>query len=584
MSERVGGGSFDRWDGDEAARGPAEPSGYGYYQATPPPPPPPVPPQAPPGFGAAGLPPVTSGLEPASDGPMFDLTPVTILAGPGGEPRGRRRPRTAVVATAVAVVALLLAGVGVRQLVTVAHAAAAPASQAPASTFAYAQVHLNPSTEQKLALLQFASKIPGSPITGASSANNVVADLLQAALQDSPIDYTADIMPWLGDYAAVAAFPGPSGRPEFVGILAVRDAGKAGVSLGRLGAMTHVAYAVHDGYAVLAQTAQALADARQGARLTTDTEFTGDVASMTGDPLVLGWVDAHRLLALVPNLAQLGPAAATLPKQLGRIVVGATVQASYADVQLRVRGSSQVTPHLGPVGGMITALPNDTSVAIAVGTPAVELRQWTQTLDRLSSGLGGMSTLPGLGGLGSLTGAGPADAAGTEQAAFTGGGPGTYAGALSTEIKRATGLNFPGDFATLLGNTAVFAMSRVDRADPGRSDMGLRTHPADLAKAEALGEVLGRHIDPQGSAVNVRSAGKDLVIASPLWYADELSDGGHLGDTQLFRTAMGDNVSSAATAVFLNLKGVDAHAPISAVGATVRYDGGDGVVDFRVVP
>jgi hypothetical protein len=155
---------------------------------------------------------------------------------------------------------------------------------------------------------------------------------------------------------------------------------------------------------------------------------------------------------------------------------------------------------------------------------------------------------------------------------------------LDRSIRQLTGLAFPGDFVTLLGDRAVFAVGPRG-GDSTQVQVALRTHPANLARAERLGDRLAEHSARQGSPLSVTTSGGDLVLASSGAYARHLNTGSGLGGTDAYRTAMG----STAGATFLAYVNVSALAPphssmpVRAVGVVGRHTGGDEVLTVRIV-
>lgn len=545
----------------------------------------------------------------ASPHEVFDITPQSAVADTtrGGP---QRRHLAGVIGTLVVVLALVLGSFGLRQVVGVANSTAAPATRVPASTFAYLQVDLSPSQQQRQALLDLSRQFPDSPTAAKGvTADNVVQTLIQGALKNTPIDYNVDIKPWLGNYAAVAAFDDTHGKPQVVGIVAVKDKGSATTTLTRASRLAHFAFDIGDGYAVIGKT-QSVVDAErtQAAKssLAGNGTFTADLASLSGDQLISGWADLAKVASLAGtsgmSLGNACPMArgtasystgndastgtdpgmvsamgmATPPHVIagcesplgslswlrglasahtGRLVIGATAQASALDLQLRVRGGN--APQLtGTVGSWLGTLPDRTGLALGMGDPA-------GVLQLLQSGLAGA------GGAGGWFAFPPLAQ-----------GHGAPAGGLPQMMQSATGLT-PGDIQTLLGSRAAIAVQR--NGSTSLPLVALKSHPTDLAKAKATVRKIGAKLP---ITLAVEQSGANLVVADSQTYARSIIAGGHLGDSALFKAALGDNVASANAAAFVNLRalgGSDAHSPFRAVGVTVRTDHGDQVIQVRLV-
>src|SRR5206468_6877594 len=89
---------------------------------------------------------------------------------------------------------------------------------------ALAKVDLNPSLGQKLAVWQLSRKFPA--VFNDSGKDTVLKDSVVAGLlRDTSLSYATDVKPWLGDRAAIAAYPAPSkgAQPELAFALQYTD-------------------------------------------------------------------------------------------------------------------------------------------------------------------------------------------------------------------------------------------------------------------------------------------------------------------------------------------------------------------------
>jgi hypothetical protein len=542
---------------------------------------------------------------------------------PPDQPRAGR-PWLIVAGSFLAVVALVLAGAGVKRLVDVASGSGvAPATEVPAGAFAYAQVDLDPSLGQKLALLKLSRAIPNSPTKGVG-VRDLRDTVLRQLVRDTPLSYDDDIKPWLGDSIGVAAFADASGTPQGLVVAAVSDKGSATTSLRRLAAATHAAYAFRGGFALVARSADALSAAQaalaKGA-LSGEARFKADVASLPGGEVVLGWADTDAMRAAVRNStvacapAGLGPLCA-LRDATGqaaapsRLVFGARAAGSAIELQVRTRGGAAPSSR-GDVSGAVAGLPSDTTVAMGSADPGRMLMRNAPAIRALfglaaitggsesSSGAAGVP-VPVQGRSPQGTNASFRHPVGTSTGAIVNaawaspGGPSTpvadgsgavqpaAAPSLDRSIRQLTGLTFPGDFVTLLGDQAVLAVGPRG----GESvQVALRTHPANLTRAARLADRLSAHSARQGTPLSVTTGGGYLVLASSGAYARHLTAASGLGGTDAYRAATG----STAGATFLAFVNVSALAPphasmpVRAVGVVGRQVGGDELLTVRVV-
>src|SRR3954453_8240063 len=125
----------------------------------------------------------------------------------------------------LALVALLVAASGCGSSTT-ASSGSDPAKLAPAASFFYAEVVIDPSGDQESAMRSILGDLPGS-----GPPEERLHQLLQQASQSekSPVDYEKDVRPWLGDKAAVFATQGKGAKASTVWavVIATSDEGKA---------------------------------------------------------------------------------------------------------------------------------------------------------------------------------------------------------------------------------------------------------------------------------------------------------------------------------------------------------------------
>ncbi|MDX6201071.1 MAG: hypothetical protein QOJ83_571, partial [Frankiales bacterium] len=167
--------------------------------------------------------------------------------------------------------------------------------------------------------------------------------------------------------------------------------------------------------------------------------------------------------------------------------------------------------------------------------------------------------------------------------------------AITDSLKQVTGLTFPGDFTALLGDRSVVAVGDVPLSASSLKDLqvGIRSHPQDLGKAQTLAQTLIQHVSSTGIPFTLatKTAGDDFVLASSQSYADALAGTGKLGDSAQFADAMGD-LSGAHFAAYVDLSkftGIlsatrqKAYSGFKALGIVERTDGADAVIQLKLL-
>jgi hypothetical protein len=128
-----------------------------------------------------------------------------------------------------ALLALVVAGCGSGS----GSSGADTAKLAPASSFLYAEVSLDPSGSQQAGVRSILGDLPGS-----GPPKQRLNDLLERASKSgkSPFDYEKDVKPWLGDKAAVFVAPPAAGAkdPAWAAVVATSDESKAKDALKKL--------------------------------------------------------------------------------------------------------------------------------------------------------------------------------------------------------------------------------------------------------------------------------------------------------------------------------------------------------------
>ena len=295
-----------------------------------------------------------------SSAPGWSVLPGYV--GPDAPAPSRRR-RTAAVA-AVVVGALLVCGGAYAAWSRLNGSGPQPSDVLPASTVAIAEVDLDPSAGQKLALLDLLRKFPDA--AGLQDSDKTFGDWLVRKLSESgsstdTLDFAKDVEPWLGKRFAVAAVPAPAGSgtsgSRVDAVLVVQETDQAAATAAMDKARAHgdkLGYAFLDGYLVVtpdsATGASRVVSDAQKATLSDSGDFGSDVASLGSDEVVTAWVDAGRATQLVKDqmgslggdvagLGGLSPLGGGLGGPFGasqgRVVLG--VHATTDSVEMRVR-------------------------------------------------------------------------------------------------------------------------------------------------------------------------------------------------------------------------------------------------------
>jgi hypothetical protein len=454
-------------------------------------------------------------------GQPFDLLPQPGAVGP----RRRRLASTGLVIGVAAAVVLTGGGAyaGYRAYTTLSGGGPQPEKYAPASTFAFLKLDADPAASEKLAIARIARKFPGSLTSRLKNTDQLRDRLLTLAFKDSTdphIDYNRDVKPWAGSRVGVAGFFDSHKRPQVLGIVQVKNSGKARTSLKRIARdASAVAYDVKSDYALLAENHTILDDAERQARTATlakRTVFRDDVASLGRGQVVTGWSDlsgvgkaigsAFPLNDLFGQFGQAlggtaavgvdyhsaGALAAPDVKLSGRVALGVHVRDNYGELVLKTFGVKGYDVARPSVRNEVASLPDDTVGVIAVsGVDAIRKAVTDPTNHSLKSAL-------------QLFAAGP----------------------LGVRVN---------DLLASFGDSVMVSLGNVpdNHTDPW---LALRTRPYNRATAERVVARLGETI---GAPLETRTVNGDLVVSNFPEYATKLAAAGHLGNTARFHDAVG---------------------------------------------
>ena len=330
--------------------------------------------------------------------------------------------------------ALLVALVSIPVLVAAGcgddEAASSATSLAPAGAWAYAEVDLDPSGDQKQAIDDLIGKFPGEGSAG-ERLRSLIEDGLRAS--DAPISFEEDIEPWLGDTAA--AFVGGANAQASAGLIATDDEDAAFEALekslegqGREKSYEGVDYLVGgdaaggvvDGFLVVGSERgfKAAVDTSDGGSpLSDDERYEEATADLAEDRLGLVYVNSPALaqtLQQAPGGVPLGqfrdlfkdPVVATFDVDRGGVTVEADAPASLA----------KSLPFFGQGSALVEELPADSWLALAQPDLGDVIDYY---VDAFGAGVGGR-------------------------------------GAVERQFRSATGLDLDRDLLAWMGDFAVF--------------------------------------------------------------------------------------------------------------------------------
>jgi len=472
-----------------------------------------------------------------------------IVAGPAQ----RNRRLAPVITSVVAVLAIILAGGGFAAYKLLASSGSQPDKWAPANSIAYAKIDLNPSASAKVAAWEFEKKFPDAPkVASADQLKDALLSEMFASDPTADVNYDTDIKPWLGDRLAIAAYPDAAGKPTAIGIIEVKDAGKARAGLEKIkassGANAATGYSVQGDYVIVGQdqpSVDAAVAAARKSNITSNHNFSSDLATLKGDRIVSAWWDlsatVKSLSASLPPQAQglLSSGSLTgLPSMgdLGRVVMGVRVQPSYVELEGRVLGSKTTDASKafadGNAVGTLGDLPGGSVMGVALANPEQLIKT---ELSTLSSGLLGAS--------------------------------------LQSELDQAgaqLGVKLPGDVENLLGSGVAIGLDSVPANDPNVSQalFTLLSHPDDVTSALHTAKILASLLSEQGNlSVTAAAHGSSVVMTN-----DTKPGSGKLADDASFKTALSGVPAKSVIAGYVNIGALAAASP-AAPAAAKHLDG-----------
>lgn len=477
---------------------------------------------------------------------------------------GRRGRRTAIVALVALVVSAVLGGGAFAVYTVFFDGGPQPAEVLPTSTVAMLSIDLDPSAGQKIEALKTIRKFPQlKEDLGLDPSDDLRKFFVEEAIGCDEVDFDADVKPWVGKRAAVAAVDLGGDEPVPVLALQITDQEKADVGFEKLVecAEEDLGYIVGTEYLIAsdsAEHAQAVLASGEQKSLADDAKYQ-KWTDEAGDAGVVNFYLAKRAADyLIDGLESLSE------ELLGFGGAGAFDEESFDEG--------------GGFAGESAPRAADEDCSDALEDPFAALKDQLGDFDglagtvrfagggmELSVAAGGFAQLGSTESVGDEIGALPADttlAAGfavpenyaedlVEQLScgVEAGGPD-----LVAEIEEGAGVELPEDLTTLLGSALTLSVGG-DAPD----DLGEVEEPADLpvglalhGDAAGIEDVIAKIEENLGTSledeIGIGISGSDsLVVLSPSQdYADTLLGSGGLGGTEEFRDAVPEADRAAA--------------------------------------
>lgn len=461
------------------------------------------------------------------------------------QPRRRRGVLVAVLAT---VVVLLVPG-GVFAWRALDGGGPQPHDVLPADAIGYLRLDMDPSAGQKVEAFQFLRKFPVfRDATGITSDDEDVRERLIdefAEATECDIDFATDVEPWIGNRLGFAILP-PAEAAEPAMALALQASDEAAAEsalekvLGCGGADTEaIGWTYLDGYMIITDThanAERYAASAQESSLSDNEEFSTTM-DLLGDPgIASAWASGT---SLVDTFEEQLPSSDSFAGQAempsfadtrelfeefyGGIAMALRFDDSYAEFASVVTGDGYHPPD---GGGVRADVPDSTAVLFGFGAGDQYVRDsWELLADSVPEGEGEFDAM-------------------TEQ----------------------LGLSLPDDLVTAVGDSLVVTLDGQDldldtvaqSEDISSLRIGLRV-ATDPAAAQDLWERVGQAAEQSGGSLDglpFETTDDGYVIAFSDDYRSDLTDGGTLGDSEAFTTAVKD-ADNAEMVLFANFDTVE---------------------------
>ncbi|RYB96448.1 DUF3352 domain-containing protein [Nocardioides glacieisoli] len=469
-----------------------------------------------------------------------------------------------------------------------------PAEALPDSTIGYVSVDLDPSGGQKIEAIRMLKKFPAFTDEINLDAEDDIRERLFEELTKSGecegLDYAADVEPWLGSRAAMAAVDLGEDEPAPVAVVQVSDAGQAEDGMAALvdacggGSEDGAGGWVVDGdWMVIGETeeiAQQVVDAKDGGTLASDSAFDRWTGEAGDDGFMTMYVakaaaqyldDAAGMGSMLGGMpmdgSQMGDE--QVPEELQELIdkfdgAAATVRFDDGAVEVEYAMSNwqeDMTEFMETEAGvdMIGDLPDDTLAAFGFGLK----EGWANALlDYVKTSL-------------------PEEADTIDE--------------QLAQFEDETGLAFPEDVETLLGEGVTISLGSgidpdaITNGGPGEIPAGIRIK-GDAGEIQAVLDKISDLAGPEAAEFLQVTEGDDYaVIAMQDDYRGKLEASGDLGGSSDYSEVVeADNAQSVMYVNFdadddwlvrvmgdvgVDDKDVDNLAPLSAFGVSGWVDG-----------
>jgi hypothetical protein len=520
---------------------------------------------------------------------MSSLPPPPGTPAPPGPVPPPPGPRTSGVPTGLkvgfGVLGLALIGgaafAGYQVYDTLSGGGAQPADVLPATTVAYTRLDLDPSASQKIALLDLIDRVPevkeGLGLEDVESQ----ADLREVAFTDwfgledaCGVDYADDVQPWIGERVGlglVGGFDITDDEDETalnvaenaVLVIQVTDEDAARTGITRLaqdcGILDDIAgdlgtdlgepgIVFRDGYALVTisqDSADAIDRAADEGTLGADNaKFTDDMDRLGEDGVASLWYDQGALYDTAQEaLEELGDDA---PDDVQEIldyyaqVDTAALTLRAADDSLEAAGVTTLTDELDvPDADGLAGLPEDTMIGLSlVGGSSLADELWASvtSFGELFFGFGALDyddyCFPD-----------PTAPEGDSQPECS--PPPTFEDTVE-QFEDETGLSFPDDLATLLGDElSVYVgddgVDDLQRADDLEEALEILSAGLEFRSPGDVAGVLETLLDYSGIPLELTETDDGAIVATNADTADTIESDDGLGGTDQFGTVVEDH-------------------------------------------
>ncbi|WP_457205612.1 DUF3352 domain-containing protein [Nocardioides sp. P5_C9_2] len=436
-----------------------------------------------------------------------------------------------------------------------------PAQALPAGTIGYVSVDLDPSGSQKIEAIRTLRKFPALADHLDLETDDDLRERLFTELTASGecegLDYAADVEPWLGSRAAVAAVDTGAEAPSPVLVVQVTDAGRAEDGLATLQETcggdevdsATAGWTVEGDWAVIGETVEitdrVAADAGEGS-LADDGDFQRWTEE-AGDPGIMSvyvapaagkylgdLMSAQSSMFGVPDVAALDPETLQpmedsqgddpLTPEMEQSLAdfqGAAVTVRFDDGALELEMAGDPGQSMVALSGLdqsasdlVAGLPDDTVAAFGVGFTD----GWFTTMIDNAATLGG-----------------------TDMTAEE----------MMAEMSQASGLDLPADAEALAGDGvavsmgAGFDLESFFNGGPGELPVGVTIQGDPEAIQAALDKVKAQ-MGPDGDMLETEVDGDRVTISPNADYRSTLAGGGSLGDSEAFDEVVADADEASA--------------------------------------